>query len=203
VVERNCGVRILVAHPMYLSDTDIRALLPELAIHTMHDEHPFDEDVQIQPCSIDLRLSDVFWRPSRRQRLWHRLLPWRAPTIDIRHSRMHELAPLRDWKKLQLSRGSTLTIKPGQVVMARIYERFQIPPSCAGKVEGRSSYARLGLFAHCSGDFINPGWGGFMPLQLFNAGAYPIRITPFVSICQLKLVRLSSLAGHRSGGAIG
>lgn len=38
-----------------------------------------------------------------------------------------------------------------------------------------------------------------MPLQLFNAGPYPIRITPYVSICQLMLVRLSSTSEHPYG----
>jgi deoxycytidine triphosphate deaminase len=186
---------------MYLSDNDIRALLPELGIQTPQAAHPFDANAQIQPCSIDLRVSDVFWTPSRRLHYWHRLTPWRAPTVDLRYSKMHELDPRRDWKRLQLSEGETLTIKPRQVVMARIYERFRIPPSFAGKIEGRSSFARLGLFVHCSGDFINPGWNGFMPLQLFNAGSYPIQLTPYISICQLKLVSLTSEPSRVYGDA--
>jgi hypothetical protein len=30
-----------------------------------------------------------------------------------------------------------------------------------------------------------------MPLQLFNAGPYPLRLPPYLSICQLMLIRLS------------
>lgn len=66
-----------------------------------------------------------------------------------------------------------------------------MPATCAGKIEGRSSFARLGLAIHCTGDFINPGWEGYMPLQLTNLGPYPLRLAPYFSICQLMLVRLS------------
>ena len=76
--------------------------------------------------------------------------------------------------------------------MGRIYERFVIPKEYAGKIEGRSSYARMGLMVHCTGDFINPGWSGYMPLQLYNAGPVPLQIYPYLSICQLMLVKLTS-----------
>lgn len=184
---------------VYLSDTDIRELLPVLDIHAGDDAYPFDAESQIQPCSIDLRLSPVFWKPSRRVRHTGGLLPRRGVTVDLRQSAMHELSPRWGWRQLELSEGSTITLGPGQIVMARIYERFAIPPSCAGKVEGRSSYARLGLFVHCSGDFINPGWSGFMPLQLFNAGPYPLKVGPFLPVCQLKLVQLSSTPARSYG----
>ena len=185
---------------MYLADGDIRELLPALDIQTPNASHPFNADEQIQPCSVDLRISDIFWVPSRRQNFWLRPFTRGHATIDLREAHVEELDPRRDWRQVVLREGDTHTIKPMGVLMARIYERFQIPPDLAGKIEGRSSYARLGLFVHCTGDFINPGWGGFMPLQLFNAGPYPITITPYLPICQLKLVRLSSAPTRAYGG---
>jgi hypothetical protein len=92
----------------------------------------------------------------------------------------------------ELSDGQSVTIWPGEVLMARIYEGFQVPDEYAGKIEGRSSYARIGLAIHCTGDFINPGWNGFMPLQLVNASPFPIKILPYLPICQLMLIPLSS-----------
>ncbi len=38
-----------------------------------------------------------------------------------------------------------------------------------------------------------------MPLQLFNGGPYPLRLTPYLSICQLMLVRLSTEPEHSYG----
>jgi deoxycytidine triphosphate deaminase len=186
---------------MYLSDRDIKALLPSLGIETAHPHHPFDANEQIQPCSIDLRVSNVFWKPSRRRYLWRRPFARDRGTVDLRVSDMEDLDPRRDWRPVVLQEGDALTIKPGQVLMSRVYERFSVPADHAGKIEGRSSFARLGLFVHCTGDFVNPGWAGYMPLQLFNAGPYPVRITPYVSICQLKLVRLSSVPERTYGQA--
>lgn len=183
---------------MYLSDREIKALLDDMEIEGPVEAHPFEAG-QVQPCSIDLRVSDVFWKPSRRGRIASRLRRRRSYAIDLRHSKAHDLDPRRDWKKIELGEGDVTTIRPGEVLMARIYERFRVPPGYAGKVEGRSSFARLGLAIHCTGDFINPGWHGYMPLQLFNAGPYPIRITPYLDVCQLMLIKLSSPSERNYG----
>jgi deoxycytidine triphosphate deaminase len=175
---------------LYLADRDIRDLLPELAIRTEHPDHTFEEHEQIQPCSIDLRLSNVVWR--RRRAHWTRRLLRRGPTVDLRKSHVQEIDPRREWRKVVLTDGESVTIRPGEVLMTRIYERFRIPDEYAGKIEGRSSYARIGLVIHCTGDFINPGWDGFMPLQLFNASPFPIKILPYLPICQLMIIQLSS-----------
>ena len=49
----------------------------------------------------------------------------------------------------------------------------------------------MGLGVHCTGDFINPGYRGHMPLQLFNAGPTAIRIFPYLPICQLVVIKLT------------
>lgn len=176
---------------MYLADHEIKALTEEMDIRGTDPNHPFEPERQIQPCSIDLRVSDVFWEPHRRRWLARKLMPWRTAAVDLGEPNVHALNAFRDWKKVRIREGQKLTIRPGQTVMTRIYERFQMPHGCAGKIEGRSSFARLGLSVHCTGDFINPGWDGFMPLQLTNHGPLPIRIAPFFPICQLMIVRLA------------
>jgi len=128
-------------------------------------------------------------------------MPWREITIDLGRSSMHVLDPIRDWKEYVVPEGQFVTIKPGHTVMARVYERFHMPANCAGKIEGRSSFARLGLAVHCTGDFINPGWEGFMPLQLSNVGPYALRLGPYFSICQLMLVPLASEPARGYGDA--
>lgn len=167
---------------MYLSDHDIRRLLPQLGIETTEPDHPFREEEQIQPCSIDLRLSNVFWIPTSRK-----------TNIDIRRSSLAEISPRHHWKRLILKPHECQTIKPGQIIFGRTYERFSLPEMCAGKLEGRSSFARMGLAVHATGDFINPGWRGHMPLQLVNNGPHAIKVFPFIPICQLLLVPLTSV----------
>lgn len=165
---------------MYLSDNDIQIILPQLNIETNNIDHPFSELEQIQPCSIDIRLSNVFWLPVSRK-----------TTIDLRRSSLVEISPRRHWKRITLQPHECITIKPGETLFGKTYEKFSIPANCAGKLEGRSSFARMGLDITV-GDFINPGWRGHMPLQLVNHGPYSIKIFPYLPICQLILVRLTN-----------
>jgi deoxycytidine triphosphate deaminase len=163
---------------VYLSDAEIANRLGELDFACDNPDQPFSREDQVQPCSIDLRLSNVFWEPVRKR------------AIDLRKSRLLELAPRRYWKRRILKRGEYITLKPGKLLLGRVYEKFTVPLDCAGKVEGRSSFSRLGLSVHCTGDFLNPGYRGHMPLQLFNFGPNPIRLVPYLPICQVMLIPL-------------
>jgi deoxycytidine triphosphate deaminase len=171
---------------MYLTDIEITARLPELNVVT-DAAFPFDAQSQIQPCSIDLRLSPVYWRYTGRA------------AVDLRMSSFRELNPRRHWTRHELGPGESLTLKPSDIVLGRIYERLTIPPDCAGAIEGRSSFARMGLSVHATGGFINPGWRGHMPLTLFNAGKATLRIPAYTPICQLMLVKLSATPGRLYG----
>jgi deoxycytidine triphosphate deaminase len=163
---------------MYLTDAEIRQRLPELDIVT-DPESPFDAGQQIQPCSIDLRLSGVYWRYTGRR------------TVDLRMGHLLELNPRRHWVRHELGKGESLTLKPSDIVLGRIFECLTIPPDCAGALEGRSSFARMGLSVHATGGFINPGWRGHMPLTLVNSGKATLRIPAQTPICQLMIVKLS------------
>lgn len=165
---------------MYLSDRDIKAILGTLSITTDHPNHVFDPGECIQPCSIDLLLSNVFWKPIGRA------------TIDLRKSKLLELSPRRHWRKIELKEGEFIVLRPGEYILAHTYEKVSMPNDLAGKIEGRSSFSRMGLSVHCTQDFINPGWHGYMPLQLVNNGPFSIRISPYIPICQMMLIRLSS-----------
>lgn len=172
---------------MYLSDNEIRARLKEINFETYDPSHPFIEADQVQPCTVDVRLSDVFWQPIKRK------------TVDLRKSRLLEIAPRMLWNKRTLKKGEYISLKSGEILFGRIYEKFSIPTDCAGKIEGRSSFARLGLSIHCTGDFINPGYRGHMPVQLINHSPNTIKIFPFIPICQLIFVKLSSVPSKLYG----
>ena len=165
---------------MYLSDVHLRERLEELRVECHHEKQPFAPDDQIQPCSIDLRLSDVFWEPKR------------GSTIDLRKSALLVLQPRRYYKRFVLRPDEYTTLKPGKMLIGCIYEKFSVPPDCAAKVEGRSSFGRLGLSVHCTSGFANPAYRGHFPLILVNHSPTPIRLFPFLPICQLMLIPLSS-----------
>lgn len=170
-----------------LSDKDIHGILSDLDFKTSHAEEPFRPEEQIQPCSIDLRLDNVFWLPR-----WHK-------PIDLRRARLLEMEPRRYYKRVALKPGEYLTVRPRQLVLGRIYEEFTLPPGYSGEIIGRSSFARMGLMIHCSDGFINPGWRGHMPLQLVNFNSSAIRVFPHLPICQLRLFKLDSPSQHIYG----
>jgi len=172
---------------MYLSDNDIRAKLPDLNIECLDTHHQFNENDQIQPCSIDLRLDNVFWKFKK------------VGTIDLRKRKLLELSPRRYFDRIVLNNQECINIEPGELVLGRIYEIFTVPNDCAAKIEGRSSFARIGLGIQIGSDFINPGYRGHMTLQLVNHGQNNIKIYPFIPICQMMLVKLSSVPSRLYG----
>ena len=168
---------------------DIKKRLAELQIDCYNPSEPFRPEEQIQPSSIDLRLDATFWLPRKS----------RTASIDLRNSVLLELSPRRYWKQRTLSEGETLTLQPGKLVLGRVYEKFSMPRDCAGSLEPRSSFARMGLGVQIGGNFVNPGWRGHMPLQLVNYGNTSVKIFPYIPICQLLVQRLSSEAERPYG----
>jgi len=58
-------------------------------------------------------------------------------------------------------------------------------PVLAGRVEGKSSYARMGLLVHFTAPIIHNTFKGRITLEMMNLGVYPIMLTLDRPICQL------------------
>lgn len=176
---------------MYLTDQQIRVRLDEFRFIAEEPASPFDPEVQIGPCSVDLRLSASYWTPKTRSLG----LLGRRRVVDLERSRTMELSPHRGWNPHRIKQNDKITIRPHQMILARTDERFQLPSDCAGAVEGRSSYARLGLSVHTGGGFINPGWKGNMPLTLYNHSPVTLKIPVGTPVCQLMIISLTQAVG--------
>lgn len=74
-------------------------------------------------------------------------------------------------------------LDPGQFVLASAVERFQMPDDLLGVVHDKSSWARLGLAVQNT--VIEPGWCGFLTLELNNQSDQPIYLPRGVGICQV------------------
>ena len=172
---------------MYLGDTELNKLLPQLEIVTDSSTQQFDAAAQVQPCSVDLTLSPMFWKERRKG------------TVDLRRSTHDALQPRHNWKRFIVDEQSFVTLRPGQLLLGRTSEKFTMPSGYAGKLSGRSSFARIGLCVHCTGDFINPCWRGHMPLELVNVSKSDIRLVPGLPICQIQIIKIHGEHESRYG----
>ena len=76
---------------------------------------------------------------------------------------------------------------PGELVLGWTRERIVFPTSLAGRVEGKSSLARLGLSAHITAPTVMAGYRGTLCLEMHNSGPYRIQLHSGMAVAQLVL----------------
>jgi dCTP deaminase len=76
-----------------------------------------------------------------------------------------------------------VTLMRGDFVLASTVERFAIPTHLLAKVADKSSWARRGLAVQNT--IIEPGWQGYLTLELTNHGYTPIDIEAGAPIAQI------------------
>jgi len=82
--------------------------------------------------------------------------------------------------------GGQLVLHPGVLVLACTFEYLSMPGDLECQVEGRSSWARLGLQV-ATANSIEPGFKGVITLELSNVGTVPLTLVPGIRIAQLVL----------------
>jgi len=159
---------------MLLSDRDIGAALDNAEITI----DPLDKN-QIQPASIDLRLG-----------------------AEVRVFENHSIGVINPASQgglprtrlVPLTPDIPMVLHPGSFVLGSTLEWFGFGDGIAGRVEGKSSLGRVGLMTHSTAGWIDPGFRGYITLELSSHAALPIMLTPGMLIGQLCLFRLSSPA---------
>jgi dCTP deaminase len=156
-----------------LSDRSIRGELKAGRIEI----EPFDESC-IQPSSVDLHVDGVF-------RVFHNA---RYPFIDVKK-------PMEDLTEVvQVRSGEPFILHPGEFVLGSTRERIRLPDDLVARLEGKSSLGRLGLLIHSTAGYVDPGWDGFLTLELSNVANLPITIYPEMKIGQISFFRLTTAA---------
>lgn len=98
-----------------------------------------------------------------------------------------------------LEPGVDLVLNPGEFGLATTVERVRIPTDLVAQVNGKSSWARLGLMVHVTAGFIDPGFDGTITLELANVGTLPVSVPQGAAICQLVFFKLTSPAERPYG----
>ncbi len=158
---------------MILSDTNIAEWLTrrELVI---------EPPGVIQPASIDLHLGNEFM-------VFNGVQPMMMLSPFIHDPLVHDSNEFMV-KLVQ----DTIVIPPKNFVLGVTKQRVSLPSNLAGRLDGKSSLARLGLLIHCTGGNIDPGFDGNITLEIYNVAPCSIMLTAGMAVAQLVLHQLSS-----------
>ena len=160
---------------MILSDRDIVRALAEGRIRIRPEP---DLESQLGSVSIDFRLGPTFmvFEHSR-----HSYIDPRQPQSIGDAMRTIEVAP-----------GEVFIMQPGDFALASTIESLELPDDLLGRLEGRSSIARLGITVHSTAAVFEPGWIGTATMELSNLGRMPVALYPGMRICAFSFEQVSS-----------
>ena len=85
-------------------------------------------------------------------------------------------------------------LHPGEFVLGSTLERVALPDDLVARLEGKSSLGRLGLLIHSTAGYVDPGWDGYLTLELENVANLPITLYPGMKIGQISFFQLTSPA---------
>jgi dCTP deaminase len=160
-----------------LCDSEIIDLLAkeELIIKPL-----LDPDKQIQPTSIDLRLGTSF-AIIKNAEFTHLNL------LKVEKEARRESASYIDYYHIGYDR--EFVLHPNEFALASTFEYIKLPQNISGRLEGKSTWGRLGLLIHSTAGFVDPGFRGTLTFELKNVGKAPVPLYPGMRIAQICLFR--------------
>lgn len=106
-------------------------------------------------------------------RLHNELLVYKDPVLDMRIDNPTEKIIIPE---------EGYVLQPGVLYLGRTVE-YTITKNLVPMIDGRSSVGRLGMEVHVSAGVGDVGFAGFWTLEI--QVVHPLRIYPFVEICQI------------------
>ncbi len=163
---------------MIFSDRTIKDAIAEGRVSI----EPYDESF-VQPSSVDLRV-DRYFRVFENHKY---------PHIDPR-KRQEDLTTI-----VEVSGDEPFVLHPGEFVLGSTLERVRLGDDVVARLEGKSSLGRLGLLIHSTAGFVDPGFDGYLTLELSNVATLPIAIYPEMRIGQISFYQMTTPAEHPYG----
>lgn len=160
---------------MILADRDIVQALEAGRIKI--DPAP-DLETQLGSVSIDFRLGTTF--------------------MVFEHSRHSFIDPRQPqsigdaMRTIEVEMDDRFIMQPGDFALASTIETLELPDDLLGRLEGRSSIARLGITVHSTAAVFEPGWIGTATMELSNLGRMPVALYPGMRICSFSFEEVSN-----------
>ena len=154
-----------------LSDIDIKNSIKNNDIEIS----PLIEDY-IQPSSVDLRVGADF-----------------RVVENHKYSHIDPKAQQDDLTSLVTATiEEPFVLHPGEFVLGTTFEKVSLSNKVVARLEGKSSLGRIGLLIHSTAGFVDPGFSGYLTLELSNVANLPIKIYPEMKIGQISFYYLNS-----------
>lgn len=166
---------------MHLADVDILDRLSDgdLVIDPIE-----NLDVQIQPASVDVRLSNDFLKFN----------PQNVTSVNP-----VEDNPEQFMEEYTLDDDESFHVHPGDFVLASVEEWVEVPDDLVGYVDGRSTFGRMAIVVHATAGLLDPGWKGNVTLEISNLGPIPVELQPGMRIAQLTFTEMKHAADRPYG----
>ncbi|MEJ7838102.1 MAG: dCTP deaminase [Thermomicrobiales bacterium] len=158
-----------------LSDRDILKALDSGRIRI--DPAP-DLDKQLGSISVDFRLGSTF--------------------MVFEHSRFSFIDPRSPlsigdaMRTIEVAQDEAFIMQPGDFALASTMESLELADDLLGRLEGRSSIARLGITVHSTAALFEPGWIGTATMELSNLGRMAVALYPGMRVCAFSFEEVSS-----------
>ncbi|MFB6099750.1 MAG: 2'-deoxycytidine 5'-triphosphate deaminase domain-containing protein [Candidatus Nanohalobium sp.] len=119
-----------------LPDSELKKLVNQKDAVYVDDGPEIDEDLQIGPSSMDLRMGYEFGVLNTRK----------IEKVDTKN--MEKYSDYMKNEKHSAEEG--VVVHPGEFILGSTLETVNVPSNLVARVEGRSSYGRLGIIVHAS-----------------------------------------------------
>lgn len=162
--------------PGLLSDVQISDLL---ASHKLRIIPLIDYERQVSGSVLDLRLG-------------HNFEVFFSNVIGVTDPLLKRQDDNSDSMEMDVDFLRSISIGPGQFLLGHTLEYIKLPENVAAQIEGRSSFARLGLQIHMTANLVEAGFDGCLTLEIANCGNAPITLYPGMRIAQLRFFQLAS-----------
>jgi dCTP deaminase len=136
-----------------------------------------DEDEQIGPTSVDVRLDCYFLETKHTGK----------GIVEVQKS--EDPYDSTKLETVDLFKGH-YTLQPGEFVNCQTFEYIMLPADIFALIDGRSSLGRLGVVVHSTASSVDPGWEGHLTLELHNDGKMPVKLLPLMRIARLLLFEI-------------
>eukprot|EP00741_Cyanophora_paradoxa_P002161 tig00000553_g2096.t1 len=168
----------LSAHGAVLGQEEIRKALAEGIVRI----EPSINPTAVGAASVDLTLGNEF-------RVFRRTSDPIAIRDDVDYKEFTDTVTLAE--------GMPFLLPPGQLCLGITAERVSLPSNMCGLLEGRSRFARMGIFIHVTAGFMQPGINNRQVLEIYNGSPNTVALYPGTKICQFIFLRLAGEAVYK------